>query len=89
MVKQILLAMVLAAGLCACSTTPVFFDVNHFGNAEVAGGEMQLFFSNPEYNTYTTDELEREDSRLREVFGKKSGSPIVAGGIGVMQIWRF
>ncbi|MEN6440834.1 MAG: hypothetical protein ABFD97_19860 [Syntrophobacter sp.] len=88
MIRRILLAMVLVTGLCACSTTPGLFNAQHFGNTELAGGELQLFFSNPEYNT-TNEQVDRDDARLREIFGKKSGSPVVVGGVGVMQIWRF
>lgn len=86
MIRQIFLSVFLAIGLCACSTPSGLFNMEHFGHTQWAGGEFQLFFSNPEYNS---DDQLKDETRMKEIFGKKSGNPVVVGGIGAMQIWKF
>jgi len=87
MIKILLFLLIVMAGLWSCASTPGLFDPQHPGTINWAGGEVQLLFSNPEYDT--NDPLVRQEVQQREIFGKKSGDPAVTGGIGMMGVWGF
>ncbi len=80
--------LVLLISMSGCATTALFLDPAHPGMADVAGGHMQLLFSNPEYGDLT-DPMVRHEYEQMEVFGRKTGYPFVSGGIGAMEVWHF
>jgi len=90
MIKKLLLFLILAAGIAGCSTanTSEIFSIDHPGRMNVANGELQLFFSNPDYSS-EDPWSRREYIENRQLYGSKGGFPAVTGGIGMMQVWRF
>ncbi|MEM5788931.1 MAG: hypothetical protein AAGU11_16585 [Syntrophobacteraceae bacterium] len=88
MIPKLWIILLLFAGLAGCASAPALMDADSPGKMYWAGGETQLFFSNPEYNS--DDELVQREIMQRQTFGvRRGGFPDVTGGIGAMQIWRF
>lgn len=87
MVRKLLLFMVLAIGLLGCSTSPQLLNADHPGKYSFANGDLQLFFSNPDYSS--DEPWARQQYIEDQLFGRKSGFPAVTGGIGMMEVWRF
>lgn len=91
MIYKSALLVVLLLGIIGCAGTgggSAFFTPQNPGMAHVAGGDMQLFFSNPEYSSL--DPTNRQELLEMGVFNpRQNGSPFTTGGIGLMQVWRF
>ena len=80
--KLLLLALIL--GFAGCANTQVLYSPATPGVAYIDGAQVQLLFSNPNYDK----DHEIEDVPI-EVFGKKGGMPAVTGGLGLMSTWHF
>jgi hypothetical protein len=88
--RKLALILILFFGISGCSTMGVFYDSEHPGELSVAGGQMQLLFSNPEYTDLNpNDPLAKSEMIQNQLFNRPNGSANVTGGIGMMQIWRF
>jgi hypothetical protein len=88
--KLMLAALLLISltGFFGCATPTGVFNADQPGLIPFEGGEIQLFFSNPDYGD-RTDKLVRDQYEMMEIFGKKSGNPVVTGGVGAMAVWHF
>ena len=90
MIRKLALCLILLLGISGCSSLAVNFDSGHPGELSIAGGQLQLLFSNPEYTDLNpNDPLAQREILQSELFGKANGAQNVTGGVGMMQIWRF
>jgi hypothetical protein len=90
MLIRLVLVLALLAGISGCSTMAGFFDSDNPGTLTVAGGQMQLLFSNPEFNDLNpSDPLAKSEIAEAQLYGRKNGDATVTGGIGMMEVWRF
>ncbi len=83
MSKRLLLLLVLVGGLAGCSGMAPFLNTAAPGYAEIDGAQVQLLFSNPNFADHQIEDVPTE------VFGRRSGQPVVNGGIGAMATWQF
>jgi hypothetical protein len=90
MIRRLALVLILIFGISGCSSMNGFFNSEHPGEATFAGGQLQLLFSNPEFSDFNpNDPLAKNEMMQNELFGRRTGSPFVTGGVGMMEIWRF
>ena len=81
--KILFLALILGLAGCAGSQ-PAFDNPARPGMANINGAQVQLLFSNPNYDR----DHDVEDVQT-ETFREKGGMPAVTGGVGAMSIWHF
>ncbi len=87
MIKSWILLFFILVCILGCSSVRESFNAESPGMYPWAGGDIQLFFANPDYTT--VDPLEKGQLLQTELYGGRRQSEIVHGGIGAMGIWRF
>ena len=90
MIRELALIVILFLAISGCSTMRFSYDSANAGQVSVAGGQLQLLFSNPEYTDLNpNDPLAKSEMIQNQLYGKTNGSQFVTGGIGMMEVWRF